>query len=123
MKKQFKIQGRRTFSETLRKQIVGQIERFELSVTEVSREYEVSKQSVYRWLYKYSRNLEKGTRIVMEKDSQDKRLAALEKRNKELEAAYGRKALEADLYRTMVELASDELKVDLKKTFGDRASK
>ncbi|MCC5920759.1 MAG: hypothetical protein JJU23_08765 [Cyclobacteriaceae bacterium] len=48
MKKQFKIQGRRTFSEALRKQIVGQIERCELSVTEVSREYEVSKYSVYR---------------------------------------------------------------------------
>lgn len=55
----------------------------------------------------------------MEKDSQEKSNQELRKRIKELEAALGRKSFEADLYRTIVEKASDEFQVDLKKDFGD----
>ena len=61
--------------------------------------------------------------MVMEKDSQDNRVQVLKSRIKELEAALGRKSLEADLYRIIVEQASDEFRVDLKKSFGDPASK
>jgi hypothetical protein len=47
----------------------------------------------------------------------------LRSRIKELEAALGRKFLEADLYRIIVEKASDEYRVDLNKSFGDQVSK
>jgi 5-methylcytosine-specific restriction endonuclease McrBC GTP-binding regulatory subunit McrB len=67
--------------------------------------------------------LKKGTRMVMEKDSQAKLSTELKNRIKELEAALGRKSLEADLYRIIVEKASDEFRVDLKKSFGDPAFK
>ena len=60
--------------------------------------------------------------MVMEKDSQEKSTQELKKRIKELEAALGRKSLEADLFRVIVDLASEEYKTDLKKTFGDQAS-
>ena len=60
--------------------------------------------------------------MVMEKDSQEKTSQELRKRIKELEAALGRKSLEADLFRVIVDLASDEYQVDLKKTFGEQAS-
>jgi len=124
MKKTYQLKPQRIFSEDLRKQIVGQIERGEFTVTQVMREYSIGgKQTVYNWLYRYSRTLKKGTRIVMEKDSQDKTAQELRHRIKELEAALGRKSLEADLYRIIVEQASDEYKVDLKKSFGDQASK
>jgi hypothetical protein len=58
----------------------------------------------------------------MEKDSVDKTNQELRKQIKELEAALGRKTLEADLYRTIVDLASHEYDSDLKKNFGDKAS-
>lgn len=122
MKKIYQKRQQRIFSDDLRKQIVGQIERGEFTVSQVVREYEVSSQAVYNWLYKYSRTLKKGTRIVMEKDSQENTAQELRKRIKELEAALGRKSLEADLYRIIVEKASDEFRVDLKKNFGDQAS-
>lgn len=122
MKKGYQIREHRRFSEELRKQIVGQVERKELTVAQVIREYAVSRTSVYNWLYRYSRTLKKGTRLVMEKDSQEKNSEELKQRIKELEAALGRKSLEADLYRVIVDLASDELKIDLKKTFGDQVS-
>ena len=102
--------------------MVGQVERGEFSVAQVMREYQVAKQTVYNWLYKYSGNLKKGTRMVMEKDSQERSTQELRNRIKELEAALGRKSLEADLYRLIVEKASDEYRVDLKKSFGDRLS-
>ncbi|HAH36486.1 MAG TPA: transposase [Algoriphagus sp.] len=124
MTKRFQLKAQRIFSEDLRRQIVGQIERKELTVLQAVREYGIGgKQTVYTWLYKYSTTLKKGTRMVMEKDSQDNRVQVLKSRIKELEAALGRKSLEADLYRIIVEQASDEFRVDLKKSFGDPASK
>lgn len=122
MKNGYEIKLTRLFSEELRKQIVGQIERKELTVAQTMREYQVSKQAVYNWLYRYSRTLKKGTRMVMEKDSGEKTSQELRNRIKELEAALGRKSLEADLFRVIVDLASDEYKIDLKKTFGEQAS-
>ena len=124
MKKGFQIKPQRIFSVALRKQIVGQIERKELTVLQAVREYGIGgKQTVYNWLYRYSATLVKGTRTVMEKDSQENLSKQLRSRIKELEAALGRKSLEADLYRTIVEQASDEYRVDLKKSFGAPASK
>lgn len=123
MKNSYEIKQKRSFSESLRKQIVGQIERKELSIAQVSREYHVSKAAIYNWLYRYSSTLKKGTRLVMEKDSQEKSSQELKDRIKELEAALGRKSLEADLFRVIVDLASEEYKTDLKKTFGDQVSK
>jgi transposase len=123
MKKTKELKQVRIFSEELRKQIVGQIERGELTVSQAKREYSIGGiQTIYNWLYRYSRTLKKGTRMVMEKDSQEKTSQELRKRIKELEAALGRKSLEADLFRVIVDLASDEYKIDLKKTFGEQAS-
>jgi transposase-like protein len=123
MKKVYQIRQKRHFSEELRKEIVAQIERKQITVAQVTREYSVSRSAVYKWLYRYSRILEKGTRLVMEKDSDANRSDDLRKQIKELQAALGRKSLEADLYRGIVDLASDEFKTDLKKTFGDQVSK
>jgi transposase len=116
----FKTQ--RIYSEELRKEIVVLIENGQLTVTQAMREYGCSKQTVYDWLYKYSRNLKKGTRIVMEKDSVDKSISDLKRQIRELEAALGRKTLEAELYHHIVDLASKEYKTDLKKNFGGQLS-
>lgn len=124
MKKVMILRTQRIFSEELRKEIVRLIELGSLTVTQALREYDItSKQTVYNWLYKYSRNLKKGTRLVMEKDSVENSIMALRKHIKELEAALGRRSMEVDLYRKIVELASEEYKTDLKKTFGEQPSK
>jgi transposase-like protein len=124
MEKKYQIKAQRIFCVELRKQIVRQIESGEFTVLQAVREYGIGgKQTVYNWLYKYSDTLKKGTRMVMEKDSQAKLSIELKSRIKELEAALGRKSLEADLYRIIVEKASDEFRVDLKKSFGEPVSK
>lgn len=43
--------------------------------------------------------------------------------NKDLQAALGRKQMEIDALKKLIDLASSELKVDLKKSFGDKPSK
>lgn len=123
MKKKTALRQVRIYSEDLKKEIVRQIEEGQITVIQACRAYGVSsQQTVYGWLYKYSRNLKKGTRLVMEKNSIDNSIKELQKQIKELEAALGRKSLEADLYKTIVDLASREYKTDLKKNFGGQAS-
>lgn len=117
------LKVQRMYSEELRKEIVHLIESGHLSVAQAMRDYDIrGKQTVYDWLYKYSRNLRKGTRIVMEKDSVEKSIQDLKKQIRDLEAALGRKTLESELYQNIVDLASKEYKADLKKNFGSNLS-
>jgi transposase-like protein len=123
MSKKSTLKPIRVFSEEIRKEVVRKIENGELTVSQAAREYSISSnQSIYTWLYRYSRTLKKGTRLVMEKDSLDQSNEGLKKKIKELEAALGRKSLEADLYRNIIDEASKELKVDIKKNFGGEPS-
>ncbi len=117
------LRDRKVYSTELKLHIVKQIERGELGVTDVCRAYGVkSRDTVYKWIYKYSRSLEKGTLFVVEKDSLSKKLAELERRNKELEAALGRKQMESDFYRTMIELAEERHGISIKKKSGEEPS-
>lgn len=124
MAKKTEIIKTRIYSNELKKSVVNQIEKGELTVMEACRVYDIkSAQTVYNWIYKISRTLQKPIRTVVEKNSVDQKLKELEARTRDLEAALGRKQLELDLYRHIVELASEEYSVDLKKSFGKQASK
>lgn len=124
MPKKVELKSPRLFSEEIKKEVVKEIELGNLTVIQAARLYDIkSKQTVYRWIYKYSRTLKKSTRLVMEKDSIDFKLKKLEEKTRELEAALGRKQLELDIYKQMVEIASKDLAIDLKKNFGEQASK
>jgi transposase-like protein len=118
----FKTQRR--YSESLKKKVVDKFEKGEWTVLEACRIYDIkSKQTVYEWIYRYSRTLKKSTRLVLEEDSIDKRLKDLEARKNALEAALGRKQMELDLYKHILDLASEAYDVDLKKSFGDQVLK
>jgi transposase-like protein len=105
----------RVFSEALKKKAVKDIETGRTSVLAVSREYQVSQQSVYNWLNKYSRHLQSQQKLVLQMDSEAYKTKELEKRIMELEAALGRKQLEVDFLNQMIEQGKKELGVDLKK--------
>lgn len=123
MSRKKEIRQTRIYSLSLKKTVVKQVERGELTVLQACRTYDIkAKQTVYNWIYKFSRTLEKPIRVVVEKDSVDKRLQDSEKRIKELEAIVGRKQIEIDLYKHIVDLAKEEYGIDLKKNSGGRAS-
>lgn len=116
------LRPRRIFSDKLKKKIVKDIDQSKVSVSGVCREYQVSSAAVYVWLEKYSAHLHPSTTLVMQMDSEQYRSKELEKKVTELEAALGRKQLEIDYLNKLVEIAGQDMGVDLKKNISIPAS-
>lgn len=115
--------GRRTqryFSEEARKSIVSDLDANRTTVAEVCRQYEVSKAAVYKWLYAYSPLYQKRLVQVVEHQSESQRRKELEIKVAELERLLGKKEVEAVYLRELIEVASSELGLDLKKNFGTK---
>ena len=113
---------RRYFSESFKRKKVSEIERNLSTVVEVSREYQVTRASVYKWIYKYSRHLKKGTKQVVEMKSDTRKLQAMREKIKELEQLLGQKQIELEFHKKMVEIASEEVGFDIKKKYGSKRS-
>jgi transposase-like protein len=112
----------RVFSEQIKRGIVTDIENGKCSVSQASKELSVSSTSIYNWIERYSRYLQHNKRLVVEDKSEAYQTEHLRKRILELEAALGRKQMELDLINKVVDLASEEYKTDLKKSFLKEAS-
>lgn len=121
--KQTRLQRQnRYFSEEFKKQKVQEIEQNLTQITEIVIEYEVSRSSVYQWIYKYSQNRRRGTKQVIEVMSDTNKIKALKEQIKSLEQALGQKQMLLDFKSKVIELAEEEYKVDIKKKFGDKPS-
>jgi transposase len=105
----------RVFSDDFKKKIVKEIETKRISIKDVASLYEVSKNSIYQWLYKYSKNYEKGTKMVLELESEAERTKYLQKKVAELERVVGQKTIEIDFLHKVIDLCSEELGYDVKK--------
>mgnify|MGYP001119358178 CR=1 FL=1 len=116
------LRPRRTFSEPLKKRLVGDIVQKRATVYQISREYEVSRTAVYKWLRKYSPLAGKAVKTVVEMESESYRSKELLKRVAELERRLGQKQLHIDYLERLVEVAGQELGQDLKKTFASMLS-
>ena len=112
------IRKTRKYSIEFKKRIVADFENGKFSVLQLEKLHGVSEQSIYRWIYKFSTFNEKGFRIVEMKDSSNKKMKELEARVKELERTVGRKQIMIDYLEKMMEIAKDELDIDIKKNFG-----
>jgi transposase len=113
---------RRVFSDALKKQVVKDIEDGKVSIASVSREFSVSDVSVYNWIHKYSRFLQKGVKLVVEHHSEVYRSKELEKELKEAQAALGKKQLEIEFLEMLIHLAGKDLGTDIKKNYSSRRS-
>lgn len=120
--KKNKLRIRRVFSDTFKRTRVKEIDEGLVSVTELAKLYSVSKQSVYRWLHKYSINHHKGVTQVVQMESESQRTKTLLKRVAELERIVGQKQIQLDFLEKLVEISSKELKIDLKKNFDTKSS-
>lgn len=116
------LKPRRIFSDKLKRKIINDIEQSKVSVLGAAREYQVSNNSVYRWLKKFSAHLHPSTTLVMQMDSEQYRSKELEKKVAELEAALGRKQMEIDYLNKLIELAGQDMGTDLKKNISITAS-
>ena len=104
-----KMKLRRTFSTAFKKEKVELLDQGKITVKELSDIYEVSGTAIYNWKKKFS--------IVVEKISEQRKNIELLKQIKELERAIGRKQLELDYYKSVVEIISKENGEDLEKKY------
>jgi transposase-like protein len=112
----------RYFSEEFKKKIVKDLERNLVTISEVSKEYEVSKTAIYNWLYQYSALKKKGMRQVIESKSLTRKLQSSKEEIKELKSIIGEKQILIEFQEKLIELAEQHYKIDIKKNFGDKLS-
>lgn len=112
----------RYFSESFKQAKVVEIEKKLVSVSALAREYELSRNSIYKWINKYSMMKKKGIRQVIETESDTKKLMALREKVKELERIVGQKQILIDFKDKMIEIAEQQYGVDIKKKFGSSPS-
>jgi len=115
LNKKTHLRQRRIFSEDFKKQAVKDIETGKCTILQASREYDINRQTVYNWLYKHSRYLQKNSVIVVEKQSEQYKRKELEQKIKDYEAALGRKQMEIDMLNKLIDIANEEYHTDLKK--------
>jgi transposase-like protein len=109
---------RRTFSEEFRRKKVWEIENKLTTVSQVSREYQISRTGVYYWLKKYSNHYEPSLKVVLQMESEEEKTKKLQSRIEELERALGRKQMELDYLNKLIEIEGNRLGEDLKKKAG-----
>ena len=112
-----KIRKKRKFSEAFKKQLVKEFESGKYSVPELGKLHRLGYKLIYNWIYKYSNYNEKGYRIIEMKESSEKKFKDMESRVKELEGIVGRKQIMIDYLEKMIDIAKDELDIDIKKNF------
>lgn len=121
-KLQIKSKYNRYFSESFKKEKINQLVAKQVSIKELSDLYDVSRTTLYKWLYQYSPHHKRGTKQVIEMESEALKTKALLAKVAELERALGRKQLEIDFNNKLIELASEAIGYDIKKKHGRRPS-
>lgn len=111
------IRKYRRYSEAFKKELVSLFESGKFSVCQLEKLYGVTNASIYRWIYKYSHFNKKGYRVVEKKQSSAQKLKELEEKIKQLERAVGQKQIYIDFLEKMIEIAKDDMGVDIKKNF------
>lgn len=109
------IKKRRYYSDDFKRKIVSEFEKGEFSVPQLERLHGIGNPTIYKWIYKFSTFNEKSVRVVEMKDSSSKKLKDLEDKVKELERALGQKQLYIDYMEKMIDIAKEEMGIDIKK--------
>jgi DNA-binding ferritin-like protein (Dps family) len=91
-------------------------------MTELCKEYQISRTAIYKWLYKYSKMVKKGERQIVERKSDTRKIQELRDRIKELECVVGQKQLLIEFQQKMIELAEETYEVDIKKKLSSKLS-
>jgi transposase-like protein len=109
------IQKKRSYSEDFKRSLVKDFESGRLSVIQLGKLHGISFQLIYRWIYHYSTLNEQGLRIVEKSKSSTQKVKDLERKVAELERSLGQKQVKIDFLEKMIDIAKDELDIDIKK--------
>jgi len=117
-----RIKRQRKYSEDFKLKVVREYESGKYSVYEMEKIYDISNQTIYNWIYKYSKYNKKSIQVVEMKDSQAEKIKLMEARIKELERVVGQKQINIDYLEKMIDLAKEEFDIDIKKNSNTQPS-
>ena len=117
VKSKLEIREHRIFSEELKRKAIKELVSKRTTFKSLMAEHQVSANTVYRWLYKYSPYHEQKCTLVVQMKSEELKNSELRQRLAELERIVGQKQLEIDFLNKLLEIGSGELGIDLKKSF------
>lgn len=112
----------RIFSDDFKRRKVEEIEKNLVTVSQLSREYEVTRYCIYKWIYKYSKMRKKEVKQVIETASDTRKAILLQEELAKLERALGKKQLEIDFLTAVIEQIERDYKIDIKKKFYPKSS-
>ncbi len=110
-----KVRRMRTFSEEFKRKKVQEVERKITTIAEISEQYDVRINNVYKWVKLYSINYMAGARLIVESESDTVKLIEYQKKIAELERIVGQKQVIIDFQNKVIELAEVEYNIDIKK--------
>jgi len=112
----------RYFSEEFKKKKVDEIDKRIATISDICKEYQLSKTAVYKWIYKYSLLKKKGVKMVVEAKSDTVKIKALKQHISQLEQLLGQKEFELGFLQKQMEIASEQYGIDLKKKLSGKPS-
>jgi transposase-like protein len=107
----------KTFSESFKKEKVKLIESGKMTVRQICKLYDVGNSSVYKWKKKYGR-LPKDEHVVIEKDSDYKKVLLLLKEIDNMKKLIGEQQIKLDYFQGVVKHATIHYEEDIEKKFG-----
>jgi transposase-like protein len=112
-----KLKERRYFSEDFKREKVQEILTQKITICELSVLYNIAQSIIYRWIQTYSPEKEPRVKIHYEMQSEAQKTMFYKERVAELERLIGTKQIEIEYLNRLIEVASEELSVDIKKNF------
>lgn len=112
----------RYFSVDFKKKKVEELDKRITTISEICKEYQLSKTAVYKWIYKYSLMKKKGVKMVVEAESDTVKIKALKQHISQLEQLLGQKEFELEFLQKQMEIASEQYGIDLKKKLSGKPS-
>lgn len=105
------------YTDEFKRELVSAYEAGTYSVLQLEKLYGVNNVTIYKWIHKLSTFNEKGFRVIEMKESSIDKLKQLEQKIKELEQIVGQKQIKIDYLEKMIDIAKDDLHIDIKKNY------
>lgn len=125
-KQQYKLsqeeRRRRVFSDEFKLKKVREIERKQTTIAEICRTYEVHRWAVSQWMYKFGSNRTKGTKLIVEEESDTLKIKELQSKIAELEGLLGQKEVQLSFQNKLIEIAENTYGIDIKKNSDTKPS-
>lgn len=124
------VTGQKTiikYSEAFKLKVIKELESGKLTQAEAVKKYGIKNQgTVHYWIKQYRKHhlLQRIVRIEMPNEiKQSDLIKQLKEEKRKLESALAQTQVKLITYETLVEVAGQELNIDLKKTFGSEQPK